>query len=393
MASTLFHNANQIVTNSSDQLYDLSIIENASLLVNDKKITWMGASADAPKSDNIVDCTNRVLLPGFVDSHSHLVFAGDRSAEFAARMAGESYSAGGIHFTVEKTRAASDEVLRSNISKLIAEMHENGITHYEIKTGYGLTLQDEIRALKIAREFTEDVTLMAAHVVPKEFENNRSEYVDLIINEMLPASVGIAKWVDVFCESGAFFIDESKRILMAAKQLGFGLKIHANQLGQAETLQLAAELSVTSADHCTYLENNDIAALIEKDVVATLLPATEFSTNSPYPDAQKLITAGAKVAIATNCNPGSSFTTSMPFCIAVAVREMNFTTEQAIWAATKGGALALANRDLGKLAVGGFADLVVLDAPSYVHLAYRPGVSMIHSTYISGQRVFTKGGK
>lgn len=393
MASTLFHNAKQIVTNSSEDLYDLAVLENSSLLIKDEKVSWIGASSDAPSADNIFDCTEKVLLPGFVDSHAHLVFAGDRSAEFAARMAGESYTAGGITFTVEKTRAATDEELRRNVAGLVAEMHANGITHFEIKSGYGLTLQDEIRALKIAREFTDDVTLMAAHVVPKAYAHKRSEYVDLIINEMLPASVGLAKWVDVFCETGAFTIEETRKILLAAKKLGFRLKIHANQLGQAETLKLGAELGVTSADHCTYFENSDIEALVNHNVVATMLPATEFSTNSPYPDAQKLIGAGAKVAIATNCNPGSSFTTSMPFCIAVAVREMNFTTEQAIWSATKGGALALDNESLGMLVVGGKADIAVLDAPSYVHLAYRPGVSLIDSTYINGQRVYAKGGK
>jgi imidazolonepropionase len=308
-------------------------------------------------------------------------------------MAGESYSAGGINFTVEKTRTASDAELRANAAGLIAEMYSSGTTHFEIKSGYGLTLEDEIRSLKIAREFTEDVTLMAAHVVPKEFESNRQGYIDLIINEMLPAAKGIAKFVDVFCETGAFTVDESREILAAARELGFERKIHANQLGQSDSIKLALEINAVSADHVTHFTDEDVKDLADSAIVATLLPATEFSTNSPYPDAKRLINAGLKVAIATNCNPGSSFTTSMPFCIAVAVREMNFSIEEALWSATKGGALALGDNSRGSLQVGGTADFAILDAPSYVHLAYRPGVNLVNATYKNGEVVFSKGGK
>lgn len=391
MTKTLFHNANQIITNSSERNYELDILKNASLLVEDGKVVWVGASDDAPDSTDTFDCTGKVILPGFVDSHTHLIFAGERSDEFAARMAGETYTAGGINYTVSKTRTASDNELRENAKKLINEMYANGTTHFEIKSGYGLTLEDEIRSLRIAREFTEDVTLMAAHVVPTEFAENRHTYVKLVIEEILPAAKGLAKFVDVFCEQGAFTETESKAILQAAASAGFKLKIHANQLQHSNAILLAKELGTISVDHCTFLDEKDIHAL--KSTVATLLPATEFSTNGPYPDAKLLINSDVKVAIATNCNPGSSFTTSMPFCIAIAVREMNFSIEEAIWSATKGGALALGDFERGVLKVGSRADFSILNAPSYVHLAYRPGVSLIEATFVSGKAMYKKGRK
>ena len=393
MTSTLLSNAKQIVTNSSGSKYQLDLVEDSSMLIENGTVKWIGSNEEAPSADEIIDCTDKIVIPGFVDSHTHLIFGGDRSAEFAARMAGESYSAGGINFTVEKTRSASDEELRANAMQLIAEMYSSGTTHFEIKSGYGLTAEDELRSLEIAREFTEEVTLMAAHVVPKEFEGNRSEYIDLIVEDMLPSALGIAKFVDVFCETGAFSLEESKQILEAAKALGFKTKIHANQLAQSNSLQLAQEIGVVSADHVTYFTDEDIKELAESNIVATLLPATEFSTNASYPDAKRLINAGVTVAIATNCNPGSSFTTSIPFCIAIAVREMNFSIEEAIWAATKGGALALGDNSRGSLQVGGKADFAILDAPSYVHLAYRPGVNVVNTTYKNGKVVFSKGGK
>jgi imidazolonepropionase len=393
VTSTLLSNAKQIVTNSSGSKYQLDLVEDSSMLIENGTVKWIGSNEEAPSADEIIDCTDKIVIPGFVDSHTHLIFGGDRSAEFAARMAGESYSAGGINFTVEKTRSASDEELRANAMQLIAEMYSSGTTHFEIKSGYGLTAEDELRSLEIAREFTEEVTLMAAHVVPKEFEGNRSEYIDLIVEDMLPSALGIAKFVDVFCETGAFSLEESKQILEAAKALGFKTKIHANQLAQSNSLQLAQEIGVVSADHVTYFTDEDIKELAESNIVATLLPATEFSTNASYPDAKRLINAGVTVAIATNCNPGSSFTTSIPFCIAIAVREMNFSIEEAIWAATKGGALALGDNSRGSLQVGGKADFAILDAPSYVHLAYRPGVNVVNTTYKNGKVVFSKGGK
>jgi imidazolonepropionase len=393
VGSKLFVNAKQIVTNCSGLPYELDVLEDCALLIKDGQIIWIGNQSEAPSADEVIDCAGKVIIPGFVDSHTHLIFGGDRSDEFAARMAGQSYSAGGINFTVEKTRSASDEELRTNAASLIAEMYSTGTTSFEIKSGYGLTLQDEIRSLRIAKEFTDYVTLMAAHVVPKEFENNRTEYVKLIIDQILPAAKGIAKFVDSFCETGAFTLEESSAILKAAKSLGFVCKIHANQLSRSESINLASELNAVSVDHVTYFNESDIKELKNSGIVATLLPATEFSTSSPYPDARKLIDGGVTLAIATNCNPGSSFTTSMPFCIAVAVREMNFSIEQALWAATKGGAMALGDETKGKLVVGGQADFAILAAPSYVHLAYRPGVNLVEATYKNGEVVFAKGGK
>ena len=263
-----------------------------------------------------------------MDSHAHLVFAGDRGDEFAARMAGQTYTAGGIAQTMRLTRAATDEQLRRQCAQLVSEMAESGITHLEIKSGYGLTLHDELRAVEIAREFTDDVTLLAAHVVPPEFTDNRDAYVGLIVDEMLPAARGRAKWVDVFCDRGAFTMAETRRIFAAAE--GFGLRLHGNQLEHGDTIALAAEFDIASVDHCTHMSDADLRLLAETQTVATLLPGAEFSTRSVYPDARRFFEAGVTVAIATDCNPGSSYTTSMPFCITVAVRDMHFSVEQAV---------------------------------------------------------------
>jgi imidazolonepropionase len=316
------------------------------------------------------------------------MFAGDRADEFAARMAGETYTAGGIRRTVSLTRAASAEQLRAHCAQLVDEMTRSGITHLEIKSGYGLTVEDEIRALRIAREFTDDVTLLGAHVVPAEFAENRASYVELVVDEMLPAARGIAKWVDVFCDRGAFSIDETRKIFSAAN--GFGLRLHGNQLERGETVSLVREFDIASIDHCTHMLDADLELLASSTTVATLLPGAEFSTRSPYPDARRFYEAGVKVAIATDCNPGSSYTTSMPFCIAVAVRDMHFTVDQALHAATAGGAAALRRADVGNLSVGASADFVVLDAPTYAHLAYRPGVNLIHQTWRNGARISPK---
>jgi imidazolonepropionase len=328
------------------------------------------------------------VIPGFVDSHAHMVFAGDRSKEFEARMNGEKYSAGGIKSTVAKTRAASDAELEANFVSLQNEMLRSGITTFESKSGYGLSVADEARSLAITSKHTSETTFLGAHVVPEDYAGKADEYVSLVTGEMLDACAPHAKWIDVFCDVGAFDVDQSRAILQAGIAKGLQPRIHANQLAQGGGVQLAVELDCASADHCTHLSSLDIDALAGSNTVATLLPGAEFSTRATYPDAKKLFAAGVTVALATDCNPGSSYTTSMSFCIAVAIRDMGFSPEQAIWAATMGGAKALRRTDVGALTVGMSADLAILSAPSFRHLGYRPGVDQISQVLKAGKTIY-----
>ena len=370
----------------------LGIRRDAAILVEEGEIAWIGPARYAPAADGRIDVGGRAVLPGFVDSHSHLVFAGDRAAEFAARMAGRPYTGGGIRTTVAATRAAGDTELRGTVSRLRDEALRQGTTTIEIKSGYGLNVADEARSLRIAREFTDETTFLGAHVVPAEYADRPDDYVSLVCGPMLRAALPYARWVDVFCERGAFDADHARAILTVGQAAGLGVRVHANQLGPGPGVRLAVELGAASADHCTHLDDADITALADSatnatgaaGTVATLLPGAEFSTRSPYPDARRLLTAGVTVALATDCNPGSSYTSSMPFCVALAVREMGMTPAEAVWAATAGGARALRRDDIGVLRVGARADLVVLDAPSYLHLAYRPGVPLVHQVLHNG---------
>jgi imidazolonepropionase len=355
----------------------LGVVTDAALVVEDGLISWLGSGADAPAADDAQDLGGRAVLPGFVDSHAHLVFAGERSAEFAARMAGQPYDGGGISTTVAATRAAGDDELRLLLARRIAEMRAQGTTTVEVKSGYGLTVADEVRALRLAREVTEDTTFLGAHVVPAGAD--REDYVRLVAGEMLAACAPHARWIDVFCEPAsphAFDADESRTILTAGRDAGLSLRVHGNQLAPGPGVRLAVELGAASVDHCTYLDAADVDALAGGDTVATLLPGVEFSTRHPYPDARRLIDSGATVALATDCNPGTCYTSSMPFVIALAVRELRMTVDEAVWAATAGGARALRRDDVGVLRPGARADLAVLDAPSRAHLAYRPGVPL-----------------
>lgn len=389
MNSVLYTGIQSLVTNDENlESGLLGEIKNAALIIENGHISWVGTSSAAPEADQSISLEGKSVLPGFVDSHAHLVFAGDRAAEFSARMNGESYSAGGIRTTVAATRAASDSELDENISRLAMEMYRSGITTFETKSGYGLNVVDETRSLRLANQHTEDVTFLGAHVVPEEFSGRADDYVNLVCGEMLESCAPYAKWIDVFCDLGAFDYDQSKAILLAGIESNLQPRIHANQLSAGRGVELAVELDCASADHLSYLTDRDIDLLANSNTVATLLPGAEFSTRSPYPDASRLFSAGATVALATDCNPGSSYTTSMPFCIAVAVREMKFSVEQAIWSATMGGAKALRREDIGQIAVGKSADFVVLDAPSYQYLAYRPGVDLISETIISGTSVY-----
>jgi imidazolonepropionase len=382
--TTALVNIGSLVTNDA-ALGDgpLGIVPDAAVVIEDGLIAWVGPSARCGAADRSFDLEGRTVIPGFVDSHAHLVFAGDRSAEFAARMSGESYSAGGIRSTVERTRAASDHDLRAGVGRLVDEMHSSGITTFETKSGYGLTVGDEARALRLASEFTSETTFLGAHVVPAEFAGRPDDYVALVIGEMLDACAPFAAWIDVFCDRGAFDADQAREILLAGRARGLAPRIHASQLQAGDGIRVAVEVDAASADHCTHATDADIELLAGSATVATLLPGAEFSTRSPYPDARRMIDAGVTVALATDCNPGSSFTTSMPFCIAVAVRDMRMTPDEALWSATAGGAAALRRDDVGRITVGARADLVSLDAPSHVHLAYRPGVDLVDRVWHS----------
>ncbi|QZY28908.1 imidazolonepropionase [Nocardioides coralli] len=376
--STVITNIGELTTNAPD-----GPLHDAAVVVEGSTVAWVGPATEAPAADQHVDAGGRAVIPGFVDSHSHLVFAGDRAAEFAARMAGESYAAGGIRTTVAATRAATDEQLTSHVARLVAEMRRQGTTTIEIKSGYGLSVHDEARSLAVARQFTDETTFLGAHVVPADADP--SAYVDLVTGPMLEAAVPHARWIDAFCEEGAFDVDQARAVLRAGEAAGLRGRLHANQLSYGGGVRLAAELGLAAVDHCTYLTDDDVDALADSGTVATLLPGVEFSTRQPYPDARRLLDAGVTVALASDCNPGSCFTSSVPLCIALAVREMGMTPAEALWAATAGGARALRRDDVGVLAPGKRADLVLLDAPSHVHLAYRPGVPLVAGVWEGGR--------
>lgn len=350
-------------------------------------MTWVGAASEAPACDEVIDADGAAVLPGFVDSHAHLVFAGDRSAEFAARMAGERYTTGGIRSTVAATRAASRAELEARTKALTHELIRQGATTFEVKSGYGLDVATESLSTEIAASVTDEVTFLGAHVVPPEFEGNVDGYVELVSGDMLDACATTSKWIDVFVEDGAFGPDEARAVLSAGAKAGLGLRVHANQLGHGPGVTVACELGAASADHCTHLTDADVEALRSSGVVATLLPGAEFSTRSSYPDARRLIDADVTVALATDCNPGTSFTTSMPLMVALGVRECGMTPAEAVHAATAGGAKALRRDDVGRLSVGARADLVILDAPTHVHLAYRPGVPLVNTVVRGGEVV------
>jgi imidazolonepropionase len=387
MASTLITNIGELVTCDSQQGDGsiLGIVRDAALVIEGARVAWIGSAADAPAADERVDASGRAVIPGFVDSHTHLVFDGDRAAEFAARMAGEPYTGGGIMTTVVATRAASTEQLRAGCAARFAEATASGTNTVEIKSGYGLDVDTERRILEVATEFTPEVTFLGAHVVPVEFAHDRAAYVDLICGEMLSACAPLCRWIDVFCDTGAFTAEETRAVLSAGVAAGLLPRLHGNQLGHGLGAQIAAEFEAASVDHCTHLTDDDIAALADAAVVATLLPGAEFSTGSEFPDARRLLDAGVTVALATDCNPGTAYITSMPLIIALAVREMHLTPAQALHAATRGGARALRREDIGYLAVGARADLAMLDAPSHEHLAYRPGSPLVGRVWRCGR--------
>jgi len=376
MTTTLITGIGELTTNDPE-------VSGTALVLEGDRVVWVGEGE--PAADTRVDVEGRAVLPGWVDSHTHLVFAGDRTAEFGARMAGKPYTAGGIAVTVGATRAASDDELAANLKRHVAEAVSQGTTYVETKTGYGLSVVDEVRSAKLAREHADEVTFLGAHLVPAG--TTADDYVDLVRGEMLDAVAPYVRWADVFCETGAFDEDQSRAVLEAAAAKGLGLRVHGNQLGEGPGVRLAVDLGAASVDHCTYLSAKDVELLAGSDTVATLLPACDLSTRQPLPNARGLLDAGATVALASNCNPGSSYTSSMAFCVTTAVLQMRMSVEEAVRAATLGGAQALRRDDIGVLRPGARADVHVLNAPSTTHLAYRPGVPLTRAVWRAGVRV------
>jgi len=375
--SVLITNIGELTTNDPE-------VAGSALVLDGDRVAWVGDASAAPAADERIDVEGRAVLPGWVDSHTHLVFAGDRTAEFGARMAGKPYTAGGIAVTVGATRAASDDELAAVIKRHVAEAVSQGTTCVETKTGYGLTVADELRSAKLAAEHADEATFLGAHLVPAGVDPD--EYVDLVRGEMLDAVAPFVRWADVFCEQGAFDEEQSRAVLTAAAAKGLGLRVHGNQLGEGPGVRLAVELGAASVDHCTYLAPSDVDALAGSGTVATLLPACDLSTRQPLPNARGLLDAGATVALASNCNPGSSYTSSMAYCVATAVLQMRMTVPEAVRAATLGGARALRRDDVGVLRPGARADVHVLNAPSTTHLAYRPGVPLTYAVWRKGLR-------
>ncbi|MEV0245563.1 imidazolonepropionase [Nocardia sp. NPDC050712] len=383
--SVLLSNIGTLVTNdpaAGDG--PLGVMHDAAVVFDGEVVAWVGPAGQAPDADTAHDLAGAAVLPGFVESHSHLVFAGDRAEEFGARMAGKPYAAGGIRTTIAATREATDAQLRANVQRLLDESLRSGSTTVEIKSGYGQSVASELRSVRIASEFTDEVTLLAAHVPPPEYAGRADAYVELVCTQMIEACAPHAKWIDVFCEQGAFDRDQADAVLTAGAAAGLTARVHGNQLHRGPGVQLAVRHNAASVDHVAHVGKADIDALAGSSTVATVLPAADFCTRNTYPDARALLDAGVTVALGADCNPGTSYTTSIPFCIALAVRDLHMTPEEAVWAATAGGAKALRRSDIGALRPGTRADAVVLDAPSYLHLAYRPGVPLVRQVWKSG---------
>ena len=386
----------ELVTNGAEAPGALGLVRDAAVAVRDGRVAWAGPAADLPAAHRGLDpfdVQGRAVVPGFVDAHTHLVFAGDRADEFARRLRGEDYEAilasgGGIHSTVTATRAASFDGLVAAGRERAMRLLRQGTTTVEVKSGYGLDTDTEVRMLEATRAVGErtpiDVVLtyLGAHVVPRDID--RGDYLDLVTGEMLDACVPLARYCDVFCDRGAFTVEEARRVLLAGLEGGLRPRLHAEQLAHTGAARLAAEMGAASADHLDHATPEDAAALREAGVVAVLLPAAAFSLRTPQAPARMLWDAGVTVALATDCNPGTSYVESMPFVIALACVEMGLTPEEALWAATRGGALALEEPDKGRVVEGAVADLAVLDAPSYRHLPYRPGSDLIWAVVKDG---------
>lgn len=392
MTSRVVTGISELVTNDpSLGRGRLGLIADAYLVIEDGRVARVGTGR-APAADERTDVDGRCVLPGFVDSHTHLVFAGDRSQEFVARMQGDPYTGGGIRVTVRDTRAASEAALRVHTARLVSEARGQGTTTLEMKSGYGLTVDDEVRLLRIARSFTDEVTFLGAHAVPVEYEDDPDGYVQLVAGRMLQECAPLAKWIDVFCEphsASAFDAARTERVLRAAGGTGLRPRLHASQLGPGPGPALAVQYHAASIDHATYLTAADVDLLADAaphdGPVVTFMPIVEYSTKHPYPDARRVLDAGITVALASDCNPGTCFSSSMSLAISMGVRDLGMTADEAVWAATAGGAAALRRTDVGTLALGARADVAVLDAPTHIHLAYRPGVPLSRTLLLGGE--------
>lgn len=373
-------------------------VKDAALVMENGIITWIGAADAAPAADTALDVGGRAVLPGWVDSHTHMVFDGDRAAEFEARIAGESYAASGIAVTMKATRTAGEDRLTGLLKDRIAEAHAGGTTTIETKTGYGLDVPSEVMTARIAAQYVDEVTFLGAHLVPPG--QDAEVYLDEVTGPMLEAVAPSVGWIDVFCERGAFTEEQSRRVLAAGRQKGLGLRVHGNQLGPGPGVRLAVEMNAASVDHVNYVSDEDIAALAASDTVATVLPACDLSTREPLAPARRLLDAGVSVAIASNLNPGTSYTSSMNFCVATAVLQQHLSLDEAIAAATIGGAKALRRHPVqggldakgrpakGVIAVGAAADLHVLSSHTAINLAYRPGMPHTWCTIRAGEIVY-----
>lgn len=393
MADVFLTGVGQLTTNTGEPVSD------AVVAVESGMVTYAGPATDAPdQTGSRYDCDGSAVIPGFVDAHTHLVFAGDRSDEFARRLAGESYSdiaaaGGGILATVASTRDATLEDLFRLAADRVWRMIRAGTTTIEIKSGYGLDLPTELLQLAVAGRIEDELpvtvrkTFLGAHSVPPEYESDRDGYVDLIIEEMLPATAPHADYCDVFVEAGVFSVEEARRIFARAADLGLGARVHAEQLGHTGGAALAADIGAVSADHLDYVTADDADALAAAGVSAVLVPGASYTLRSRQAPGPELWDAGCTVALATDCNPGTSYFESMAPILSLAVVQMGLTVEQAITAATLGGARSLEFEDRGFIGPGAVADLVVLDAPSATHLAYRPGANLVRQTFKSGVAV------
>lgn len=387
--STLFTGISELRTVS-----ERGTLNDAAIIAQSGTIAWVGPASEAPAADEKVDLGGRAVLPGWVDSHTHMVFDGDRSAEFEARISGGSYEAGGIAVTMDATRQAGTDRLDKLVADRVAAGRRGGTTTFETKTGYGLNTESEAEAAKVASRHVDDVTFLGAHLVPPGAD--AEDYLDEVVGPMLEGVAPYVQWIDVFCERGAFNEEQSRRVLEAGKKLGLGLRVHGNQLGEGPGVALAVELGAASVDHVNHLSDEDVELLANSDTVATMLPACDLSTREPLAPGRTLLDAGATLAIASNLNPGTSYTSSMNYCVTTAVLQQHLSVDEAIHAATTGGATALRRHNVGNgldpqgrpakgtIVEGAAADLHVLDAPSAVHLAYRPGMPLSYRTFVAG---------
>lgn len=381
----------QVVTNDETHGGLLGIILDAAIAVDGDVIAWVGRETDVPdeyRSFEMQSASGSAVLPGFVDSHTHAVFAGDRSHEFAMRLDGATYeevqaAGGGIYSTVRATRRATlDELVETSLPR-ISRMLASGTTTIEVKTGYGLEITTEIKMLdaidRISSTLPIDIvrTFLGAHVIAPEFTDDRTSYVDLVVGEMMDAVEDRVSFVDVFCDDTAFTVRETRRIVEAAQSRGLDIRLHVEQLGHTGGAALAAEVGAVAADHLDHATDDDITALARVGTVAVLLPGVSYSMRDPAPVGRRFRDAGVKVALATDCNPGTAYIETMPFIISLASVASGLTPAESVWAGTRGGALALGLVDRGLVVPGMLADLIILDAPSYEHLAYRPDGDLV----------------